>query len=199
MRLIVLALALLIACDSVDAMPAGLPWEREETATAASGVKAETMNAIVARHNRSIHFGPASFLPERHDNNWTVDGQYLARDVVVTAGALGVVLDLTPWVIPGDTIKEIIWRWTNGLTPTAGAVSLEVSNVNVLTGLAGALAVNDVDDTNTGGAAIARNVTVAVAHEVLADHLYRVRFNMDDTANDDTVTFRGITVVLENP
>jgi hypothetical protein len=191
---VVVVLAVITGCDVI-------PFSRNTNYGTDVEVKSADLNdlqdAFVAQHNRSIHFGMASFLPERHDNKWTTDGRYLARDVVISAGDLGMVLDITPWLIPGDRIKELVWHWKNGTTPAAGTVTVSLSNVNILTDVLGALAVNDTDDTSTGGALAARSATVAVAHVVLANHLYNVRMNINDVASDDTATLRGVTIVLE--
>ena len=181
----------------------GLPFTRERTYDDTTPVDPNDMNAlqdaIAAEHNRPLHFGPASFQPTNHDLQLATDGHLYARDPGVGSGVMWVVMDLSPWIIPGDTIKELIWRWSNGTNPNVGAVEINLKNVTLATGAAGALAIVDSDDTSTGGAELVRSATVAVNHTVLANHVYFILFKMDDTGNDDQAAFRGVTVVLEAP
>lgn len=173
-----------------------LPFSREETAVAGAKVKANLVNAIQdaikARHNRTIHFGHHGWA-----SGGTLNSQINQSSMgQAAAGLFTTYLSLTPWLIPGDTIKEITFRWFNGATPTAGAISF----LPYRRGLAGGAITNLVaesnQDTNTGGAGAERTVTLAINHVVLADNFYVLRAICDATGANDGAGFRGASLVL---
>lgn len=194
-RIIVALFFALGACEPPATV--GLPFTREETATGAGEVKSNTVNAmqdaITAEHNKPIHFGAGS---------WQFDEGTLSNpddDTLNAAGAFDAWLDITPWLIPGDTIKEIVWRYFNGATPTAGTVRFFVKRIPVASSDAPVIVYDSgagTYNTNTGGADAMRNQLTAIAHVVLADHFYSLRVVFDATAGGDAAGLRGATVVL---
>lgn len=172
-----------------------LPFSREETAGPAGKIKSNTTNAIQdairARHNRQIHFGHHGWASGGTLNsqiNQSAMGQ-------AAAGLYTTYLSLTPWLIPGDTIKDLTWRWFNGVTPTVGTIDLLLYR----RGLAGGAVTNisaTVGDTNTGGASAERTSIVAPGHVVLADNFYVCRVIVDATGANDGAGFRGVTLTL---
>lgn len=151
-------------------------------------------DSIIAQHNKPLHFlsGSWSATP-----NASKDDDAIA---VGTPDALGFTawLDLSPWVIPGDTIKEITWRYFNGSTPTAGTIRFFVRRTNVVT-----MAVSTVFDsgagtynTNTGGADAIRNQLTAINHVVLSGYFYTLSVVVDGTGADDGAGLAGATVQL---
>lgn len=206
MRLLLVALVALSACESrpltKDAtMP--LPFSRERTYTDDVPVDPNDLNAvqdsITAKHNRPIHYLAHSWAAAGKNAKHS---QFVLslNEVDFPGESFEALLDITPDLIPGDTIKEIVWRYYNGATPTAGLVDLTLTRVAVATGASTVVFNNgNADDTDTGGADAARNITTAINHEVLADHFYMLRVTFDGTGAGDGASLSGATVVLEQP
>lgn len=183
-----------------------LPFSRNTTYAIKQQVKSVDLNAIqdaiVAQHNRAIHFaaGP-SFLSG--DVGFDQNGSFTANPA--SGGQFGQI-DLTPWLIPGDTIASFVARWKNGVTPSAtGEITFLLTRcpiatpfaaaINVLTGVA--LEEGDgVQDVDTGGAGVTRSVTVDLDHVVLENNLYLLGVTLDSDAGNDQVGFGGFTVNL---
>lgn len=180
-----------------------LPFTINTTYAPGSQVKSADLNAIQVaikdRHNKSLHFQPGSFYLSSPADWIVYDTGALAASVVST-GAKSGFLDITPWLIPGDTVKEFVARWANGATPSAGTITFrlhrtpfsEIGNRPPVPGAQWTTA----QTTNTGASLAARSVTHAVAHTVLADNFYLLQFDMDATAGDDQAGFGGFTLVL---
>lgn len=177
------------------------PFSRLRTYTAGSQVPSSDLNAIqdyvVGRHNRSFHFTPASFLLNQPSSQWVLDESGAQARAVAASGAKQCILDLSPWLMAGDTIREIALRWQNGVTPSAGTVTFQLLRADVATfGTQTSVATSAGLTTNTGGASVLRSSTLSVAHTVLADTYYGMYFEMDATAGNDQAGFGGISLVL---
>lgn len=178
-----------------------LPFTRHQTFAALSQITSAFLNAlqdaITARHNKPLHFSPASFLLNQPIADWTLDESGAQMRSDPASGAKQCILDLSPWLIPGDTIKELVCRWQNGVTPSAGAASFQLLRAPVATfGTQTVIATTAGLDTNTGGASVLRSSTLAVAHTVLANNYYGLYFELDATAGNDQAGFGGVTVQL---
>jgi len=180
----------------------GLPFSRERTYNDDTPVDPNDLNAIqdaiCAPNNRPIHFGPHSWSTAQDAGSNSKVG---SDEVVQFNAGAGFMtnLDLTPWLTPGATIKEITWRWFNGPTPTAGVINLTLFRRPVGTAGATVTIDNTVDDTDTGGADVERELTVAIGHVVVANNIYRLRVIIDQTGADDGAGLRDATVMLETP
>jgi hypothetical protein len=166
-----------------------LPFSRERDYTDDTPVDPNDMNAIQdsisAEHNRSIHFAIPPYDP--------------------TAFTPHIEIDLSPWLIPGDTIKEFVFRWWNGDTPVASEIHFSVVYANVLDGddpdngtsIVGPDPESVVSvDTNTGGANLYRTQTVASNHVVVANRTYIARIDIIHEANEDNAAPGPLTLVL---
>lgn len=176
-----------------------LPFDREETATTDSDVSSNLINkmqdAIKARHNKQLHFTAVAFnLQSSGIPNRDYAG---AVRQVAAGGFLGGLLDLTPWLIAGDTIKEITFRWKNGVTPAAGALEGYLSKAAWATPYAdSSVAALVTQNTSTGGASADRSLTLAVNHVVLAATAYVIGFEINATGGNDQAGFASVTVTL---
>lgn len=171
-----------------------LPNSRNTNYAPDVAVKSADLNDIqdilVAQHNRPLHFAACDF---GLGPNSQIQGGAAIRQIA--AGAFSAFLDLSPWVIPGDTIKEFVLRYKNGNTPTAGNIALNFHRITVDTNALTNLQ-NSNENTNAGGALALRNVTKAVGHVVLADNFYFLQLTMDATGANDIAEIRGATIVL---
>lgn len=176
-----------------------LPFSRTETATAASKVKSNLVNemedAIVARHNKPLHFPGDAFQVQQTANiifDYTGAWRSVGASGLKTAS-----MPLSQWLIPGDTLKEITWRWKNGATPTAGAITFSITRAPVATPLTPtSIVVVPGQTTNTGAANALRTLLSALNHVVLADNFYALTVEMDATAGNDQAGFNGVSLIL---
>lgn len=171
-----------------------LPFSINTTYAAGSQVKSADLNAIQTvikdRHNRTIHFDP-------HGWGLGTNAQFGDEIAQIATGSFIAWLSLTPWLIAGDTIKQFTYRWFNGVTPTAGAITILLRRVSVTDDSAPVTINTFTDNTNTGGASAMRNVASALLnHVVLADNFYHLRMTIDATGANDGAGFRGASLVL---
>lgn len=143
--------------------------------------------------NTPIHLAPANWLL---DVNFNVEESGAQARSVIATGDKFATIDFTPFLVPGDTIREFVARWMNGATPSAGEVRFQLLRTPVGTGTSVQIALA-ILDTNTGGPLIDRSHTEPVGHVVLANNYYSLFFEMDATAGNDQAGFAGATIVLE--
>jgi hypothetical protein len=194
---LLIALALAGGCQQ-RTNDMSLPFSRERTYTDGTPVDPNDLNAIqdaiAAKHNRPIQFGASAFA-----DNGNVARDNDALEVGGTP-AVGFIVwcELSPFVIPGDTIKEVTWRWGNGATPTAGAVRFIITRTNVATDAEETIYDSGLGtyDTDTGGAGAVRNQTTAIGIEIADGYFYELWMTVDATGADDGAWVRGATVVL---
>lgn len=173
-----------------------LPFSRNTTYAAGSQVKSADLNAIqdafVAHHSRPLHFGAYVWEGDNIDRS-----TYPNQIVQAAAGAFTAFADITSDLIPGDTIKEVTWRWLNGTTPAAGAIDVEISIYDMVAHTSGFVAGSQLTlDGTTGGASAIRNSTDAINHVVQANKVYILKFACAAAPANDGVRLRGATVVL---
>lgn len=178
------------------------PFSRLRTYAPGSQVFSADLNAIqdeiIARRNRSILISPASFLytPDTLPQIGIDEGGGFWRAFIGSTGTLGGTADITPFLMPGDVIKDLIVRWQNGATPASGGnFDIGIIRTPMSTLIPVQFAVT-AEDTDTGGADALRSRTISVGHTVLSDNSYGVEFEMYGTAVGDQAGFCGITVVL---
>lgn len=179
-----------------------LPFSRNTTYAAGSQVKSADLNALqdaIVNHtnNRTIHIpATASLLVSSGAPNISYGGSVKQ---VGAGGALFGQIDLSPYLLPGATIKEITFRWKNGATAAAGSFDASLVRNDIGTDpydngtTVAALA---TQDTSTGGAGANRSLLLAVAHVVLTDHVYLINWEFDATAGNDQAGFGGLSLVL---
>lgn len=179
-----------------------LPFSRNTTYAIGSQVKSADLNAlqdsIVNHHNnRTIHIPAiASLIVSGAAPNISYGG---AVKQVAAGGAITGLIDLSPYLIVGATIKEITFRWRNGVTPAVGAFDAALRRNDIGTDpydTGTSVAAITSQDTSTGGASAMRSTLLSVAHVVLADNVYLISWDLDATAGNDQASFGGLSLVL---
>lgn len=176
-----------------------LPFSINTTYAAGAQVKSVDLNAIQTsisnEHNKPLHFAAAAFTLQLAPTTVLFDYSG-AWKTVAASGLNACTLDLTPYLIPGDVIKEITLRWRNGVTAAAGTCTLSLCRTPIATPFTETVMFASGQNTSTGGANVDRSALIAVAHTVLANTLYAATFEVNATAGNDQVGFGGITVQL---